>query len=475
MTTTEKLTQASELLQFLQENEVEFVDIRFTDLPGRWQHFSLPVHAFDQDAITKGLGFDGSSIQGFQAIEESDMLLLPDVSSGFIDPFTVDKTLAIICDVFDPQKKAAYSKDPRGVAKKAEVYLKKTGIADASYWGPEIEFFIFDKVGFSIDPFNSGYLVESLEAHSMDLADGLWIRPKEGYFPCAPMDKFQDLRSAMVKNMGAIGIDIEVHHHEVATAGQAEIDMLYGPLTKMGDQFFKYKYALRMTAAQADKTACFMPKPLFGDNGSGMHCHQSLWKGGEPIFYDANGYGELSKVAMHYVAGLLAHAPALAGITNPTVNSYRRLVPGFEAPVNLIISARNRSAVVRIPMYFSGYEARKSKRIEYRAPDASTNGYLAFAAMLMAGLDGVQRELEPPTPIDKNLYHLPAEEAAKIKLLPKSLDAALDALEADHEFLLKGGVFTEDLLESWIELKRDESDKARLRTTPIEYYMYYDL
>ena len=470
------LKTAEDVLSYIKKNDIEFIDVRFADLPGRWQHFSLPAKAFDADAIKKGLGFDGSSIQGFQNIEESDMLLLPDPTSAFVDPFTCDKTLVLMCDIFDPIKKVAYSKDPRGVAKKAEAFLKSTGIADTSYWGPELEFFIFDAVGFSIDPYNFGYTVTSVEAHGDELGDGMWIRPKEGYFPCAPSDKYQDLRSAMVKNLECCGVDIEVHHHEVATAGQAEIDMLYDSLTSMGDKVFKYKYILRQTAVQAGKTVTFMPKPIFGDNGSGMHVHQSLWNGDEPIFYDESGYAELSKVAMHYIAGLLHHGPALAGITNPTVNSYRRLVPGYEAPVNLILSARNRSAVVRIPMYFTGPEARKSKRVEYRAPDASTNPYLAFSAMLMAGLDGVRRELTPPEPTDKNLYHLPPEEAAKIRNLPKSLDEALDALRADHDFLLQGGVFTEDILQSWMELKQEESDKARLRgPSPIEYYMYYDL
>ncbi len=468
---------AKEAVKFIKEKGIAFVDLRFSDLPGRWQHFSVPAHEADEAFFTQGAGFDGSSITGFQAINESDMLLLPDLSTAFVDPFAEHPTLVVIADVFDPVERKFYDKDPRGVAKRAEAYLKETGIADTSYWGPEIEFFIFDEVGFSIEPHNSGFWIDSVEGHwhSYEGGDGLWIRPKEGYFPAPPVDKYQDLRSAMVKNLEATGVRVELHHHEVATAGQAEIDIRFDTLTRTGDNVFKYKYAIRQTAAAAGKTVTFMPKPLFGDNGSGMHTHQSLWKGGEPLFYDEEGYAELSKLAMHYAAGLLAHGPALAAITNPTVNSYRRLVPGYEAPVNLIISRRNRSAIIRIPMYFSGPEYRKSKRIEYRAPDPSGNPYLTFAAMLMAGLDGIRRELEPPKPVDKNLYDLSPREARRIKTLPKSLDEALVALEKDHDFLLAGGVFTESILEEWIELKRAEIDQVRLRTTPVEYYMYYDL
>ncbi len=468
---------AKETVKFIKEKGIAYVDLRFSDLPGRWQHFTVPAHEADENFFKLGAGFDGSSIQGFQAINESDMLLLPDVSTAFVDPFAEHPTLVVIADVYDPVEKKFYDKDPRGVAKRAEEYLKKTGIADASYWGPEIEFFIFDQVGFSIEPHNSGFWIESEEGHwhSYEGGDGLWIRPKEGYFPAPPVDKYQDLRSEMVKNLEATGVQVELHHHEVATAGQAEIDIRFDTLTRTGDNVFKYKYAVRQTAARAGKTVTFMPKPLFGDNGSGMHTHQSLWKNGEPLFYDEKGYAELSKLAMHYAAGLLAHGPALAAITNPTVNSYRRLVPGYEAPVNLIISRRNRSAIIRIPMYFTGPEFKKSKRIEYRAPDPSGNPYLTFAAMLMAGLDGIRRALEPPKPVDKNLYALSAREARRIKTLPKSLDEALDALEKDHDFLLEGGVFTEALLEEWIAMKREEAAQVRLRTTPIEFQMYYDL
>ena len=465
---------AEETLKFIQDEEVEFVDIRFTDVAGRWQHFSLPVSGFDNDAFEEGLGFDGSSIEGFQQIEASDMLLTPDPSSAFVDPFTAHKTLVLIADISDPISGELYSKDPRGVAKRAEAHLKDTGIADTSFMGPEAEFFIFDGVSYSTDPYNFGYRILAVDAHTDpdELGDGYWVKPKGGYFPCAPSDKYQDLRSAMVKELEGIGIPIEVHHHEVATAGQAEIDMKFDTMLAVADHIIKYKYVVRNTATALGKTATFMPKPISGDNGSGMHVHQSLWKDGEPLFYDEDGYAGLSKMAMHYVAGLLTHGPALAALTNPTVNSYRRLVPGYEAPVNLIISARNRSAIVRVPMYSN---SPKAKRVEYRAPDPTANPYLAFSAMLMAGLDGIKRELEPPKPVDKNLYALSAREARRIKQLPKSLEEALDALEKDSSFLLEGGVFTDDLLASYIELKREDVDAARLRPSPIEYEMYFDL
>ncbi len=465
---------AKETLKFVQDEDVEFIDIRFTDVAGRWQHFSLPVSGFDDDAFDEGLGFDGSSIEGFQQIEASDMLLTPDPSSAFVDPFTAHKTLVLIADISDPISGELYSKDPRGVAKRAEAHLKDSGIADTSFMGPEAEFFIFDGVTYSTDPYNFGYRIFAVDAHTDpdEVGDGYWVKPKGGYFPCAPSDKYQDLRSAMVKELEGIGIPIEVHHHEVATAGQAEIDMKFDTLLAVADHIIKYKYVVRNTATAFGKTATFMPKPISGDNGSGMHVHQSLWKDGEPLFYDEDGYAGLSKMAMHYVAGLLTHGPALAALTNPSVNSYRRLVPGYEAPVNLIISARNRSAIVRVPMYSS---SPKAKRVEYRAPDPTANPYLAFSAMLMAGLDGIKRELEPPKPVDKNLYALSAREARRIKQLPRSLEEALDALEKDSSFLLEGGVFTDDLLASYIELKREDVDAARLRPSPIEYEMYFDL
>ncbi len=463
----------AEAVAFAKNEGVEYVDVRFTDLPGRWQHFSIPAHALDEDVFSEGLGFDGSSIQGFQSIEASDMLLLLDPSSAFVDPYTQHKTLVMVADVKDPISGDLYGKDPRGVAKRAEAYLRETGVADTCYMGPEAEFFVFDGVSFSDDPYNYGYRIVAEETHTDgdELGDGYWIRPKMGYFPVPPSDKSQDLRAAMVGTLQSAGIEIELHHHEVATS-QHEIDMRFDTLTRVADKLMTYKYVVKNTAAQAGKTATFMPKPIYGDNGSGMHCHQSLWSGGEPLFYDREGYAGLSKMAMHYVAGLLTHGPALAALTNPTVNSYRRLVPGYEAPVNLIISARNRSAIVRVPMYS---DSPKAKRIEYRAPDPSANPYLAFSAMLMAGLDGVRRELPPPAPFDKNLYALSAREARRIRQLPKSLDESLDALERDHDFLLTGGVFNTALLESHLELKREEAGAARLRPSPIEYTMYYDI
>ena len=465
---------ADQVLPFIEREGVEFVDIRFTDVPGRWQHFTIPARAFDADAFTEGLGFDGSSIQGFQAIEASDMLLLPDPASAFLDPFTAHKTLALVADVKDPIRDELYGKDPRGVAKRAEAFLRDSGIADTVFMGPEAEFFIFDAVAFSTDPYDYGFRIDASDAHTDgdEFGDGYWVKPKGGYFPLAPTDKYQDLRSEMVRQLEAIGVPIEVHHHEVASAGQGEIDMRFDTLTKVADKIVKYKYAVRNTAAEAGKTVTFMPKPIFGDNGSGMHTHQSLWKDGEPLFFDAEGYAGLSRLALQYVAGLLAHGPALAALTNPGVNSYRRLVPGYEAPVNLIISARNRSAVIRVPMYSN---APKAKRIEYRAPDPLANPYLAFSAMLMAGLDGIRQGMEPPKPTDKNLYALSAREARRIKQLPTSLEQALDALEKDHAFLLEGGVFTPELLESYVEIKRDEVDQARLRPTPTEFELYFDL
>ena len=465
---------AKTVMKFIGEEEVDFIDIRFTDVAGRWQHFSLPAHGFDEDTFVEGLGFDGSSIQGFQAIEASDMILLPDPASAFLDPFTAHKTLVLIGNIKDPITAKLYGKDPRGVAIRAEKYLGEMGIADTVYMGPEAEFFIFDNVAFDTDPYSYGYRIDAVDAHNdgEEFGDGYWVKAKGGYFPCAPSDKYQDLRSEMVINLEGVGVAVEVHHHEVATAGQSEIDIRFDTLTRIADKIIKYKYIVRNTAAVMGKTVTFMPKPIYGDNGSGMHTHQSLWKGDTPIFYDRGGYADLSEVAMQYVAGLLAHGPALAALTNPTINSYRRLVPGYEAPVNLIISARNRSAIVRVPMYSS---SPKAKRVEFRAPDPTANPYLAFSAMLMAGLDGIRQEMEPPKPTDKNLYALSVREARRIKQLPRSLEEALDALEKDHDFLLPGGVFTEDLLESYIELKREEIDEARLRPSAIEFELYYDL
>jgi glutamine synthetase len=405
------------------------------------------------------------------------MLLVPDASTAYLDPFTTHKTLNLHCFVKDPVTGEMYTRDPRYIARKAELYLKQTGIADTSYWGPEAEFYIFDSIRFDQNQYEGYYHIDADEGVWNSGAEGknLGYRPryKEGYFPLPPMDHYQDLRSEMVINLEKVGIDIEVHHHEVGTAGHAEIDMRYGPLLKTADNVLKYKYVVKNTAWQAGKTVTFMPKPLFQDNGSGMHVHQSLWKGGKPLFFDEKGYAGLSDLARWYIGGLLKHAPALLGLCAPTTNSYRRLVPGFEAPVNLIYSQRNRSACIRIPMYST---SEKAKRIEFRCPDATANPYLAFPAMLMAGLDGIAKRIEPDAPVDKDLYELEPEDAMRIKSAPGSLSEVLDALEADHDFLLKGDVFTKDVIETWIDYKREkELAPVALRPHPYEFHLYYDI
>ncbi len=467
-----------EVIEFAKKNKVEIVDLRFVDVPGLWQHFSVPVSELKEDIFEDGLGFDGSSIRGFQSIDESDMLLIPDPNSAFMDPFTQHPTLNLICNVRDPITGKSYSRDPRYIAQKAEKYLKSTGIADTSYWGPEIEFFILDNVRFD-QSYNFGYYYVDSEAGFWNSGDGtkpnLGYKPryKEGYFPVPPMDHFQDLRSEMVRTMEKIGMQIEVHHHEVATAGQTEIDMRYNTLTRMADQVLMYKYCIKNVARKNGKTVTVMPKPLFMDNGSGMHTHQSLWKGGKNLFYDKKGYALISQMAKYYIGGLLKHAHALCGFIAPTTNSYRRLVPGYEAPINLVYSQRNRSACIRIPMYSKNENA---KRLEFRSPDPSCNPYLAFPAMLMAGLDGIENKIEPPEPVDKDLYELEPEEYAKIKFLPGSLEQSLDALENDHQFLLKGDVFTPDLIETWLTYKRKkELDAIRLRPHPYEFALYFDI
>jgi glutamine synthetase len=467
-----------EVVEFAKKNKVEIVDLKFVDIPGLWQHFSVPVSELKEDIFEDGLGFDGSSIRGFQSIDESDMLLIPDPNSAFLDPFTQHPTLNLICNVRDPITGKSYSRDPRYIAQKAEKYLKSTGIADTSYWGPEIEFFILDNVRFD-QSYNFGYYYVDSEAGFWNSGDGtkpnLGYKPryKEGYFPVPPMDHFQDLRSEMVRTMEKVGMQIEVHHHEVATAGQTEIDMRYNTLTRMADQVLMYKYVIKNVARKNGKTVTVMPKPLFMDNGSGMHTHQSLWKGGKNLFYDKKGYALISQTAKYYIGGLLKHAHALCGFIAPTTNSYRRLVPGYEAPINLVYSQRNRSACIRIPMYSKSENA---KRLEFRSPDPSCNPYLAFPAMLMAGLDGIENKIEPPEPVDKDLYELEPEEYAKIKFLPGSLEQALDALENDHQFLLKGDVFTPDLLETWLTYKRKkELDAIRLRPHPYEFALYFDI
>lgn len=456
--------------------DVQIVDLRFTDMPGTWQHFSIPARMLSEELFTEGIGFDGSSIRGFQEIHESDMLLIPDASTAFIDPILEVPTLVILCDVYDPVTRQPYSRDPRYVARKAEAYLKQTGIADVSYWGPEAEFFMFDRVRYGCNTHEAFYHIDSVEAwwnSGLEGSKGGQILPKRGYLPVPPADTQQDVRSKIVMALEAAGVAVEVHHHEVATAGQAEIDIRYDTLTAMGDKMMKYKYFVKNVARQNGLTATFMPKPLFGDNGSGMHVHQSLWKGGKNIFYDAAGYAQISDTAKYYIGGLLKHAPALLALVAPTTNSYRRLVPGFEAPVNLAYSQRNRSAICRIPVYS---KSPKAKRIEFRAPDPSCNPYLCFAALLMAGLDGIQNQIDPGEPMDKDLYALPPEEARKVKQVPGSLGEVLDALEADHEFLLKGDVFTTDLLEAYIAYKRQvELDAVRLRPHPYEFMLYYDV
>jgi glutamine synthetase len=475
--------EAKDVLALAQEHEVRMVDFKFTDLPGTWQHVGLSMHALDAEAFSEGLGFDGSSIRGFQEIQESDMVLVPDATTALIDPFHEQKTLSILCQVIDPITREPYTRDPRYVAQKAERYLRETGIADTCYMGPEAEFYIFDHVSFDQRANTGFYEVDSEEAYwnrgqSFGAARngtpnlGYKLRSQEGYFPAPPGDVHGDLRARMVVALESMGIRCEFQHHEVGSAGQAEIDVRFNALLKMADQLQLQKYVVKNVARRAGKTATFMPKPLFEENGSGMHVHQSLWKGGENLMYDFDGYGLLSRESLNYIGGLLAHGPALMAFCAPTTNSYRRLVPGYEAPVNLVYSQRNRSAAVRIPVYSA---AAKAKRIEFRPPDPSANPYLAFSAMLMAGLDGIQNRMDPGRPLDEDIFELPEEELAKIASVPGSLDEALDALEQDHAFLLKGGVFTEDLIETWIEYKRrDEADQVRLRPHPWEFALYYD-
>jgi glutamine synthetase len=467
-----------DVINLAKEAGVKIVDLRFIDLPGVWQHFSIPVDDLTPELFEDGLGFDGSSIRGYQMIHESDMLLIADPATAYVDPMLEFTTLDMICNVFDPVTREPYSRDPRYISQKAERYLSGTGIADISYWGPELEFYIFDDVRYDQNAQCGYYFIDSQEAvwntgREENPNLGYKIRHKEGYFPVPPADSFQDLRSEIILKMKEVGVPIEVHHHEVGTAGQAEIDMRFAPMTKMADNVMYYKYIIRNVAKKHGKTATFMPKPMFGDNGSGMHCHQSLWKGETNLFYDESGYAMLSKMGQYYIGGLLKHAPALLGFCAPTTNSYRRLVPGYEAPVNLAYSQRNRSAAVRIPVYS---KSPKSKRIEFRCPDPSTNPYLCFAAQLMAGLDGIQNKIEPGEPLEKDLYDLPPEEAKSVKSTPGSLGEVLNALEQDHDFLLRGDVFTPDVIETWIKYKREkELAQVNLRPTPYEFFLYFDL
>ncbi|MCA9581420.1 MAG: type I glutamate--ammonia ligase [Myxococcales bacterium] len=472
-----EIRTAKDAIEFGKKHGAIMADLRFVDMPGIWQHTSIPFERLDETAFEEGLFFDGSSVRGFQPINASDMLIVPDAASVKMDPFTRHPTLVVICDIVDPMTKEPYPRDPRYIAKKAEAYLKQTGIGDTVYMGPEAEFFVFDDIRYASSPSECFYAIDSSEAAWNTGSDegpnlGHKIRHKGGYFPVMPVDTLMDLRTDMVLHLQELGFSVEVSHHEVATAGQCEIGMRFNTLTEMADQLLWFKYVVKNTAKAHGKTATFMPKPVYGDNGSGMHTHQSIWKGGKPLFV-GDGYGGLSETALHYIGGILKHAKAINALSNATVNSYRRLVPGYEAPVNLAYSARNRSASVRIPI--SGASP-KAKRIEVRFPDSASNPYLTFAAMLMAGIDGIQRKIDPGDPLDKDIYALSPEELKEVPTVAGSLAEALDALEADHEFLLQGDVFTKDNLDEWISFKRaNEVDPMRLRPTPLEFELYYDV
>jgi glutamine synthetase len=465
------------VFNLIKKHDVKMIDFRFADMPGQWQHFSIPVNQLDESAFTEGIGFDGSSIRGWQSIHESDMLVKPDPETANIDPFMKVKNLSMICDIYDPITKEQYPRDPRFIAKKAEKYLRSTKIAENAYFGPEAEFFILDHVAYNINEYSSWYKVDSREGFwntgSEEEANlGHKIRPKEGYFPVPPADSTNDVRNSMVEHLINAGIEVELQHHEVATGGQAEIDIKYTPLVKCADNLMMYKYIIKNTARAYGKTATFMPKPIFGDNGSGMHVHQSLWSNGKPLFAGKE-YAGISKMAMYYIGGLLKHTPSLLAFTNPTTNSYKRLVPGYEAPVNLAYSKRNRSAAVRIPMYS---ENPKTKRLEFRCPDGTSNPYLAFAAMLLAGLDGIENKIDPGEPIDKDIYHMSDKELAKIPQAPESLEIALHNLQNDNEYLKKGGVFTDDYINTWIEYKVErEVKQMQLRPHPYEFHLYYEV
>jgi len=467
----------SEVLQLCRDQHIKIVDIKFMDFPGLWQHCSFPTHELTESSFQNGFGFDGSSIRGWQSINESDMLVVPDASTAVIDPFLQTPTLHMVGNILDPITKEKYGRDPRNIAQKAEAYLVQTGIADTVNFGSEAEFFVFDDIRFDQNEHEGYYYIDSIEGRwnsGRDEKPNLGYKPrfKEGYFPVPPTDAYQDLRSEMVMNMEKCGLVVEAHHHEVATAGQMEIDIKFANLTRCADNIMLFKYIVKNTARQHGKTVTFMPKPLFGDNGSGMHCHQSLWKDGKPLFA-GNSYAGLSEMALYYIGGLLKHAAAVVAFAAPTTNSYKRLVPGFEAPVNLAYSRRNRSAAIRIPMYS---QEPKAKRLEFRPPDPSCNPYIAYAAMLMAGLDGIQNRIDPGQPLDKDIYGLGAEELKKVPTLPGSLDESLRALEKDHEFLLKGEVFTEDVIETWLDYKmKHEVQPLRMRPHPYEFALYYDI
>ena len=469
----------ADIQRLIESDGIQMIDFKFTDLFGAWQHFTIPASTFAPDMLTEGLGFDGSSIRGFQPIDQSDMLLMPDASTAVRDPACSVPTLSVIGDVVDPMSGSPYSRDPRRVLRAAEDFLRASGVADTAYFGPEIEFHLFSDLRYGQDNRSGFYTIDSPEGSWNAAKDeagrnsGYRLRPKEGYSPAPPADRLQDVRSEIVMALSAAGVPVELHHHEVGAAGQCEIDIRYATPLHVADRCMMYKHVVRNVALRHGLTANFMPKPVFGDNGSGMHVHQSLWKGGSNLFFDEGGYAMLSKMARHYIGGLIAHAPALLAFAAPTTNSYRRLVPGFEAPVNLVYSQRNRSACVRIPMYS---KSPKSKRIEFRCPDTAANPYLTFAALLMAGLDGIRREIEPPAPVDKDIYELPAAELAKIRSVPGSLEEALAALEADHEFLMAGGVFTSDLIAMHTSWKRErEIQPMAMRPHPYEFYLYGDV
>jgi glutamine synthetase len=472
--------QHNKISKLIESTGAQFIDVRFCDLFGREQHFTIPTTMWSEDLFDEGLGFDGSSVSGFQGIQDSDLVLKPDEDSAYLDPFTEHPTLNVIFQVFNPHTNEIYIKDTRELSKRAEEYLRSTGIADTAFVGPEAEFFIFDSVQYESSPNKSFYEVDSVEGawntgnkHNIDGSLNLGNKPgyKGGYYPTPPHDHFQDLRSEMVNIMQDAGLEVEVQHHEVGTAGQAEIDLKFDKLSLMADRIIRYKYIVKNTARQYGYSATFMPKPIYGDNGSGMHIHISLWKDGETLFYSEDGYANLSELAIHFIGGVLHHAPSLLAFTNPGTNSYKRLVPGYEAPVNLVYSSGNRSAAIRIPAYVN---SPKAKRIEFRCPDPSANPYLAFSALLMAGIDGIKKKIQPPAPVSMDLYEASEEELAEIKQVPASLEEALSALETDNEYLLEGGVFSKELIEEYISFKRiNECDEIRLRPHPHEFSLYY--
>ena len=469
---------ADDLLAYIKDEGVEMVDVRFSDLPGIMQHFTVPARSFGPEVFEEGLSFDGSSVAGFQKINESDMALLPDPTTAFLDPFRKAKTLVINFFVHDPLTMEPYSRDPRNIARKAEDYMDSLGIADTAYFAPELEFYVFDDVRYETTGHSSSYSVDAESApwNTARIEErgnlGYKVATKGGYFPVSPTDHYADLRDSIVKLMEDAGLMVERAHHEVGAAGQAEVNWRFDTLLTSADNVMKVKYLIKNEVVANGKSATFMPKPIFGDNGSGMHVHTSIWRDGTNIFYDENGYGQLSDMARWFIGGLLRHAPSLLAFTNPSTNSFHRLVPGFEAPVNLVYSARNRSACIRIPLTGSNT---KAKRVVFRCPDPAANPYLAFAAMLMAGLDGIQGRIEPPAPIDKDLYELPPEEHAKVEQVPTSLEAVLDALEADHDYLLAGDVFTPDLISEWVQIKRGEIAAIQQRPHPYEFDLYYSI